>query len=63
MLVTLHIPSGLEDMHRTMDKWLRAVIESCQVVVQSTPPLTTDTIASARQHVHKAGIEADRFNR
>lgn len=50
-------------MHRTLDKWLRAVIESCQVVVQSTPPLTTDTIAAARQHVYEAGIEADRFNR
>jgi hypothetical protein len=59
----LAVPAGLEDMHKTLDKWLRAVIESCDVVVKSQPPLSTDVVAQARQHVYEAGVEADRFNR
>jgi hypothetical protein len=63
---TLHSippPTGLEDMHRTIDKWLRTLAHSCEAVFQAPGPLTPELMTKARNILHEAGAEADRFNR
>jgi hypothetical protein len=62
-LAAVPVPPGLEDMHRSVGRWLKAVSDSCEVVFRSKPPLSSDTLARARQLVYEAGVEADDFNR
>lgn len=62
-LASLPPPAGLEDMQRTIDKWLRTLASSCEAVFQSSGPLTPELLQKARSLIHEAGVEADRFNR
>ena len=63
MLASIPVPAGFEEMHRSIDRWLKALMDSCEGVYRSRPPLGTDTLAHARQLVFEAGVEADTFNR
>jgi hypothetical protein len=63
VLASLPVPSGFEDMHRSVDRWLKALMDSCEVVFRSRAPLAPDVLARARQGVYDAGVEADNFNR
>ena len=63
LLASIPVPTGFEDMHRSIDGWLKALVESCEAVFRSRPPLANETLARARQSVYQAGLEADTFNR
>jgi hypothetical protein len=62
-LASVQVPPGFEPMHMAVDRWLGALVDSCEVVFRSQAPLAADTLARARQGVHEAGVEADAFNR
>src|SRR4029079_16737881 len=62
-LSSVAVPSGYEEMHRSIHRWLKALMQSCEVIFRSRPPLDADTLARARKGVYDAGVEADSFNR
>jgi hypothetical protein len=62
-LVATPVPAGLEELHGSVESWLRATVESCEVVYRASSPLGAETFARARALNRAAGVEADRFNR
>jgi hypothetical protein len=61
-LTALTSPPNYEDMHDSIEGWLKSLELSCQIVVRQTGALTPETLARVREALHEAATDADRFN-
>ena len=61
-LTQLQPPPNYQDMHGTIEGWLKSLELSCQIVVRQTGPLTPDTVSRVREALQEAATDADRFN-
>jgi hypothetical protein len=61
-LSALTSPPSYQDMHDSIEGWLKSLELSCQIVVRQTGSLTPETLARVREALHEAATDADRFN-
>ena len=61
-LSALTVPDSYQDMHGSIEGWLKSLELSCQIVVRQTGALTPETLARVREALHEAASDADRFN-
>jgi hypothetical protein len=61
-LSAMTVPDSYQDMHGSIEGWLKSLELSCQIVVRQTGVLTPETLARVREALQEAANDADRFN-
>jgi hypothetical protein len=61
-LSVVPVPQNCQEMHRSLDTWLRGMAGSCEAIVKAKSPLTQESVGEGRTLMREASQSADKFN-